>query len=300
LRRNLQFGAIIGSSLGLGVVLLLERLDRRLKTVDAVKGITGLSVLGAVPLLKARELVAIHEVHFPSTSPDYLAFHEALRSLSINLQTFSANRAIKTLAIASAVPSEGKSTIAYSLGITMSRLGQRVLVVDADMRQPRLHTYARCSNERGLSTAIMTEKTWSDLVIRDRVPNLDLLTTGPLPPDPLTLLRSEKMSELLQIWSWNYDYVLIDTPAVSSFADLQGLACKVDGIAVVVSLDQTTTVDVNQAMEILKANRNKLVGLIVNRVNKRHEGYYLKPYITSSKATPYRVLLEGQSDPLQS
>jgi polysaccharide biosynthesis transport protein len=302
LKRNLQFGLIIGSLLSLGVTLLLERLDRRLKTIEAVKGITGLSVLGAIPSLQARELVAINDAQLLSKSPtlNYLTFLEALRSLSINLQMLSANRAIKTLAIASAVPSEGKSTIAYSLGSTMARLGQRVLVVDADMRQPRLHVYARCPNERGLSTAIMTEQNWSDVVIQDRIPNLDLLTTGPLPSDPLALLRSEKMSELLQIWSWTYDYVLIDTPAVSSFADLQGLACKVDGIAVVVGLEHTTTVDVSQAMEVLKANRSKLVGLIVNRVNKCHEGYYPKPYSTSSQANSYPALAEGQPDSLQS
>jgi polysaccharide biosynthesis transport protein len=300
LKRNLQFGVIIGSFLSIGIALLLERLDRRLKTIEAVKGATGLSVLGAIPSIKSPESVAMNEAQALSTSPNYLAFHEALRSLSINLQALSTNRTIKTLAIASAVPSEGKSTIAYSLGITMARLGQRVLVVDADMRQPRLHMYAHCPNERGLSTAIMTEQNWSDLVIRDRVPNLDLLTTGLLPPDPLALLWSEKMAELLQIWSWTYDYVLIDTPAISSFADLQGLACQVDGIAVVVSLERTTTIEVNQAMEVLKANRNKLIGLIVNRVDKRHEGYCLKPYTTSGKVNSYPILSEGQPDPRQS
>ncbi len=277
-QQNLLYGGILGLGLGLGLAFLLDRLDERIHEVEEVREIVfDVPVLATIP----RTEVTLPAASGTATLPDFTqyAFRESLSSLALNLRYLGSDQSVKLIAFTSSLPSEGKSTLIFNLAKILAELGHRVLVVDADMRKPMIHKLARTHNKFGLSTAIATTRSWRQLIQTvDAQGYLHVMTSGPIPPNPMVLLESTKMTKLLEVWQQTYDYVLVDTPPVVGISDAQSLAPRVDATVLVAAIDRSTRSAVARALEIIQACRGKVAGLLVNMINSDDSSYQYSHY----------------------
>jgi capsular exopolysaccharide synthesis family protein len=285
-QRSLFLALAAGCLLGIGAAILLERLDERVKGVEEVKELTDLPLLGAIPKVDLSELAPSDGATGLFKHRSFLPLTESLRSLALNLRYLGSSGNMKTLAFTSAIPAEGKTTVTYYLALVLAELGRRVLIIDADMRIPSLHRLSQLPNTFGLSTAIATDRPWGELVHTDHSEKLDVMTSGPIPPNPVALLGSEKMTQLLQEWRQVYDFVLIDTPPIVGMTDAQSLAPRVDGMILVAGIERSTRSAIARALEILQRNQANVAGLVVNLLNKEHGDYYYYQYYSSYYGEP--------------
>lgn len=192
-------------------------------------------------------------------------FLESFRSLYTNIRLLSPDEEIRSLVISSSIPSEGKSTTSVYLAQAAAALGKRVLLVDADLRRPKLHDRLLLSNALGLSNLISTDLNFDQVVQRSSIePNLSILTSGQVPPDPTRLLSSQKMQILMQSFQENFDLVIYDTPPLLGLVDSKLIAARTDGIVMVVGLDKTKASNLTQALELLSNSPIGIFGIIVN------------------------------------
>ena len=285
IEKSLITGAFIGLVLGVLSALLLNRLDQRIREVEEVKELIDIPLLASIPMTEVASLSArVGQGILPSSS--YYAFKEALSSLALNLRYLGTDNTMKVIAFTSSVPSEGKSTLTYNLAIILSALGYKVLLVDADMRKPTVHKLTKLSNKVGLSKALATLSPWQDLIqVADDKGNLHVLTSGSIPPNPMLLLESAKMTALIQEWRKEYDYVLVDTPPVIGITDAQCLTSKVDTFILVAAINRSTRSGISRALEILSTARANVSGLLINMIgssdSEYHYGYYDQYYLDS-------------------
>lgn len=277
---NLLLGGFGGIALALAIAQMLERSDRRLRDLDQFRELINMPLLGTVPKLKALQSNTFDSDKV-TPSYEYSVFTESLRSLAINLRysDSESDRRIKSIAFTSAIPSEGKSTLIYHLGCVLAELDHKVLLVDADLRRPTIHKLASLQNSSGLSTAIATNHNWRELLQTVGLHrSLDVLTSGPIPPNPLLLLESAKMANLMQAWQQAYDYVLIDTPPIVGIVDAQSLASKVDTVVVVAAMHKSPRSAIARALEILASRHANIAGILVNMVSRRDSNEYYTDY----------------------
>jgi succinoglycan biosynthesis transport protein ExoP len=202
-----------------------------------------------------------------SIKPYYITsiFLESFRSLYTNIRLLSPDLEIRSIVISSSIPSEGKSTSSVYLAQAAAALGKRVLLVDADLRRPKLHEQLQLSNALGLSNLISTDLTFDQVVQRSAIePNLSILTSGQIPPDPTRLLSSQKMQNLMQLFQENFDLVIYDTPPLLGLVDSKLIAAKADGIVIVVGLDKAKASNLTQSLELLSNSPIGIFGVIVN------------------------------------
>ncbi len=286
IEKSLITGAFIGLVLGVLSALLLNRLDQRIREVEEIKELIDIPLLASIPMTEVASLSArVGQGILPSSS--YYAFKEALSSLALNLRYLGTDNTMKVIAFTSSVPSEGKSTLTYNLAIILSALGYKVLLVDADMRKPTVHKLTKLSNKVGLSKALATLSPWQDLIqVADDKGNLHVLTSGSIPPNPMLLLESAKMTALIQEWRKEYDYVLVDTPPVIGITDAQCLTSKVDTFILVAAINRSTRSGISRALEVLTTARANVSGLLINMVgssdSEYHYGYYDRYYLDSA------------------
>lgn len=283
---NIQQGLIqaliAGSFLGVAIAFILQQLDQTIKQVDEIKQITQLPLLGVVP--KVAEPSIIANIHTTQQAYSYYSsFAEGLRSLGMNLRYLTANgQPIKTLAVTSATSAEGKSTISHSLGIVLAEFDLRVLIVDADLRKPKLHKLAQIPNQGGLSDILLKQQPWQDYLRPGAVDNLELITAGATVPNPIALLNSQKMKQMIAEWQENYDYIIIDTPPIGVIADANSLAQEVDSMLFVCAIERASRKVVSNSVEILHQSQCHIAGVVANMVNPEldyyaysyHDSYY--------------------------
>lgn len=276
--RSLVTGAFAGITLGVLFAMLLNRLDQRIREVEEVREIIDLPLLGSIPLTEVASLGAnSSQGALPSSS--YYAFKESLSSLALNLRYLGTDNMMKVIAITSSVPSEGKSTLIYNLASILAALEYRVLLVDADMRKPNIHKLAGMSNKFGLSTVLATPSPWQDLVqVADGQDKLHILTSGSIPPNPMLLLDSDKMTALLQEWRQEYDYVLVDTPPVIGITDAQCLTTKVDTFILVAAINRSTSSGISKALDVLSTAKANISGILINMITSGDSEYYYNYY----------------------
>lgn len=201
------------------------------------------------------------------TQPYYMTsmFLEAFRSLYTNIRLLSPDDKIRSIVISSSLPSEGKSTTSVYLAQAAAALGKRVLLVDADLRRPTLHDRLQFSNARGLSNLISSNLSFDEVVQQSPIePNLSILTSGQLPPDPTRLISSQKMQSLMQLFQETFDLVIYDTPPLIGMVDAKLLASETDGIIIVVGLDKTKVSSLNQSLELLSNSPIVVFGMVAN------------------------------------
>ena len=203
---------------------------------------------------------------------------EQYRTIRTNLKFSFLDPNFKILAIMSALPSEGKSTVSANLAITWAEEKKRVLLVDADLRRPTVHRTFHVSNRYGLSNIITSSSRTvniSEMIDKTEVENLDVLTSGPIPPNPAELLGSDRLSQLLDFLKEKYDFIILDAPPVDTVTDGQIVAARADGVALVVPQGIATKDAVTSAVKLLKQVNANILGVIMNRFTaQKASGYY--------------------------
>jgi non-specific protein-tyrosine kinase len=195
---------------------------------------------------------------------------EAYRTLRTNLTFFAAlDRPVETLVVTSAGPDEGKSDVLANLAVTMAQGERRTILVDADLRRPGLHVIFGVPNDRGLTTMILEEQALDDPPLLDvGVENLQLMPSGPLPPNPADVLGSRKMEQVIAAFRDRADVILFDAPPVVAVTDAAVLGKKVDGVLLVVSAGQTRREHARRAKELLERVQVRIVGAVLNEATR--------------------------------
>lgn len=303
-KRSALLGTILGLLIGVGVALLLDKLSNVLHSAEEVKALSKLPVLGVVPynaelteteqqLISSKKITSMADMfgliqqmqqrfglNNGSTSYQYGAspFFEAFRSLYTNILLLSPDNRIRSIVITSSVPGEGKTTISVYLAQAAAAMGQRVLLVDADLRLPKLHQRLELDNTFGLSTVISNDLEFENVVQTSFLDsNLSILTAGQVPPDPTKLLSSKKMHSLMERFKETYDLIIYDMPPIVGLADAKLLAPKVDGIVMVAGLNKTKASVLTQALEGLRLSAVSVLGIIANgskEQNTKRDSYH--------------------------
>jgi capsular exopolysaccharide synthesis family protein len=263
---NTLIAAIIGLALALGLVYLLDYLDDSVKSPDDVESVLGLPTLGAITRMKVGreqgEMYRLATLLFPRSPAA-----EAFRSLRTNTEFATVDAALKTVLVTSAVPGEGKTTTAANLAVAMAQAGQRTILLDADFRKPGIHKIFALPNASGLSTLLRRDGEPLDHIQQEtEQENLRVITTGPLPPNPAELLRSKRMSAVIDQLSSNADFVVIDSPPVQAVTDAAILASVVDGTLLVVDSGRTHRGTIRSAQDALARAGARVLGVVLNRV----------------------------------
>jgi len=267
--------AIIGFILAAGAAYLMEYLDDTIKNPDDVQQVLELTTLGAVPRLdgidQKNEVIVLKGKQSPAT--------EAYRILRTNLQFASVDHALSALLVTSPSPDEGKSITVANLAVAMAQAGRRVIVVDTDLHRPRQHRLFNLPNSVGVTTALLTEHPEPDDLLQETgVPGLHVLTSGPLPPNPAELLGSERMKRLLERLQERADILVLDSPPATILSDAAILSTQADGVLLVLDSGATRREVARRALDALQQVNARVVGVLLNRLPPRPDGYYYYYY----------------------
>lgn len=275
-RKNLRYGALGAFFLGLCVAFCLEYFDSHVKTPEQIKTELGLPFLGLVPLVPKQgvtgPLVSAEVASDHSGAPPL--FGEAFRKLRTNVRLSIPNEGTQPLLITSAGMGEGKTVIASNLAATIALSNHRVLLIDADLRRPRLHKVFDLVQEPGLSNLLVGQAPASQAVRKTSIPGLHVLPSGTVPPNPSELLESQRFKDFLAQVGRYFDWVLIDSPPVLPVTDAMVLSQHVAGVVLVMSADTTTLQTARTAIEQLDTARARILGAVLNRVDLERRAYY--------------------------
>jgi capsular exopolysaccharide synthesis family protein len=279
LRMDLLFGVLGGLLLALAVVFFLEYIDNSLKSPEEVKACLGLPSLGMLPELKVPAV-------FPSIPSDFL---EALRAIRLNVLFSLPQKRARTLAVTSTGPNEGKTTTACNLAMAFAMGGQRVLLIDADMRRCGVHKLFDLEQEPGLSNVLVGDMSAGAVLRKTDIDGLWTLTAGRTPPNPAELLGSPNFQELIDSYSAQFDTIIVDTPPVGVVADPSSVATVVSGVVFVVGAEMTNRHAARAALEQLRRGHARVLGVVLNRVQLKKHAYYYSRYYHPTYAEYYSV-----------
>ena len=242
-------------------MLGLDYLDHTLRSPDQVERYLGLETLTALPTL---------------TDDNARVLRESFQSLRTAIMLAARGDGCHTVMITSAVPNEGKTTVAFNLAKALAAGGARVLLIDADLSKPRLHRMIKAKNVRGLTSVVLGERAASEVIHSiPNVPNLDLMTSGPLPPNPPELFGKYTFGKLLEEAGETYDWVLIDTPPVASVTDPVICASSANLAVLVVQYGSTKRQIVRETIRLLSRTPVRIAGVLLNKVDlERDHSYY--------------------------
>jgi capsular exopolysaccharide synthesis family protein len=281
----LALGTLLSIVLSSGTVAVLEVKDTSVKTLKEARELFGYTFLGAIPSLTKKAAADGKNadstvIALPVRDTPRAPIAEAFRMLQANLK-FSSSGKLKVILITSSVPGEGKSTVSANIGAAIAQLGNRVLIVDADMRRPRQHHIWEKANTEGLSDAIVGQVDYQS-AIKEVMPKLSILTAGATPPNPVALLDSVQMSSLIDNFAKLFDFVIIDAPPVLVAADALTLGKMADGLLMVARPGVVSSNTAATARDLLQSSGQKVLGLVVNGVILENESdsyyYYVKDY----------------------
>lgn len=208
-------------------------------------------------------------------------FAEAFRTLRTNLSFAGVDKPYRTILLTSAVPAEGKSSTTANLGVVMAQAGQKVLVIDCDLRKPVQHNNFQLNNTVGVTNCLVNDLELSRAVQGTEVPGLDVLTSGPIPPNPAELIASNKMASLVNTAREAYDIVLVDSPPALTVTDASLLSAMVDGVLLVVKTASTKIEMVQNTKSSLEKANAKIIGVVLNQVDVNGSNYYYHYYYYS-------------------
>ena len=199
---------------------------------------------------------------------------ESYRTLRTNIMFSSLDIKVKTIMVTSSGPGEGKTTVASNLAVIMAQSGKKTIIIDCDLRKPRIHKVFRVSNQDGLSNYLIGEVTIADVVKQTSVTNLQLLPSGVKPPNPAELVGSEKMGLFVESLKEYYDYIILDTPPVVVVTDAQLISQYADGCLLVIAASEADRDATIKAKELLTKVNAKILGVVLNKVDANSKGRY--------------------------
>ena len=296
---NLLLALVLGLGLGLAAVFLQEHFDNSLKTSEDVERFLHLPVLALIPSLESlngrrrayglptpKRLASRSVV--PAAAPLWhlvsgngegsTKLGEAFRSLRTSVLLSTPEQAPRLLLTSSAQPGEGKTTVTLNLAISLAQLGERVLLVDADLRRPCIHKAFKMAGGRGLVSYLTGQQEWEAVVHPSPVENLDLVICGPIPPNPAELLSSERLRAFLRQALQRYHFVLLDSPPLLHVADARILAALVEGVVLVVQGGTTPRELVQRAYVYARDVGANVIGAVLNNLDIRSDDYYYGRY----------------------
>ncbi len=299
--QNILLSLLLSLVAGVGLALFIDYINNKIESVEDIDRFLSLPVLGVIPIfpvegkernrvmgesgskkqlngasgtiaMKPSAATALIEVDNSSS------LAESYRQLRTAVLLSSASHAPRTILVTSSQPAEGKTTTSTNLAISLSQTGASVLIVDCDLRRPRLHKVFGVKNSRGLSNYLSGTGELASLV-QPALPNLFVLPVGPLPPNPAELLGSSRMKQTIDLLQGSFDYVVLDSPPVASFADSLILSAMVEGVILVVKAGYTTREVANRTKTHLQTVGAKVLGAVVNHIKLQpHDYYYYSTY----------------------
>lgn len=283
-KRDIQMGAMFGLFLGLGLAFLIEYLDSTVKTAEHIEMYVKLPFLGYVPSA-LKESRTQKDIDLICHKAPRSRVAEALRSIRTSL-IFSSpeDRPLKTLLVTSASSQEGKTTLSLNLGIIFTQTNERVLILEGDMRKPRIAECFGINDKEGLSSYLTGTSSLDNAIKETPIPNLFLLPSGHSPPNPTELLISTKTRTLLEELKLRYDRVIIDSPPVLTVTDTVILANMVDGVIDIIRAGYLNIELILRARQRLYEAKARIIGVVLNNVNvKREDAYYYYHYYYGEK-----------------
>lgn len=278
---NILLAVIVGLVTGTGLAFFFEYLDNTIKLPDDIKRHLQVPYLGPVPAMAmdgdgseargaGQELITV-------SAPKSTA-SEAYRGIRTSILFSSAESEPKVILVTSAGPQEGKTITSSNLAVTMAQSGGRVILIDCDMRRPSVHKVFGISRDKGLSNILVGGCELKDAIVQTRIPNLDAMACGPIPPNPSELLGSARMTKLLDLLRKTYSRIIIDSPPITAVTDAVVLAKLADGISLVVRAGDTPREIIKNGLSQLKAINANVLGVVLNGVDMGREGYYYYQY----------------------
>lgn len=213
---------------------------------------------------------------------------EAYRVLRTNIQFAGVDKPIKIIAVTSAGPEEGKTTTIANLAITFAQSGSKVLLVDGDLRKPKVHKTFGLANNTGMTTVLAHHTDYKTCIAASRVENLNVLTSGPIPPNPSELLSSNAMKSFMEQLRNDFDIILVDSPPVGVVTDAAILSTIVDGTILVVSSGQVEIEAAQHAKQLLDKVNANILGVVLNRVAKDGKNSYYRNYYYYSEESTHK------------
>ena len=305
---NLLLAAVVGLFLGVGLAFFFEYLDNTVKTPEDVEQLIQLPSFGMIPEISSKRRRRIESVD--SYPVDLITFghpksmiSEAYRNVRTSVLLSFSEKPPKTILITSPNPGEGKTTTAINTAIALCQTGAQVLIIDADLRHPRIHKVFAEGNGAGLSTFLSGSAALESTIQKTEIPNLCYMSSGPIPPNPSELIGSNLFKSMMESLRQKFDHILVDSPPALGFSDSIILSISVDGVILVVAGGKTPRETLQRAKETLRQVNAKILGVVINRVDMRRSGYgyyyYRYPYYYQEKGKkkelPYKLVEEAVS-----
>ncbi len=276
LKTNLAFGLLLGLLLGMGIAFLREFTDDSIKDSDTLEKLSGLPVLTLLPNIEnvSPKKLALHTALEPRST-----LAEAIRSLRTSLRFSTRSGAPQSIFITSSAATEGKSTIALNLATAYAQAGNSVLLIDADLRKPSIHNLLELENDNGLTNYLSsTDSEHGDISHNCMIKNLSVITSGPIPPDPVELLSGNKMVELLETASQQYDHIIIDGPPILGLADALVLSNLSNATIVAIEAGKTRKATLLDALKRLDRANANIIGSVLTKISKSVNPNYNQAY----------------------
>jgi capsular exopolysaccharide synthesis family protein len=279
---NILLGIIVGLFGGVGLTFFFDYLDNTIKSPDDVENRLGLAVLGMVPLLHAKE-GNIEELLIKNPQA---TFSEHYKNIRTAVLLSSASKPPQNILVTSMGPEEGKTVTSVNLALTIAESDYSVLLIDSDLRKPRVHSVFGLNNAKGLSTYLAGASS-SINIIKGPKENLSIIPAGPLPPNPSELLGSHKLHELIRVLKERYNIIIWDSPPLMTVTDSLILSKALDGTVIVTKAGKTTFDIVRRGLKAIRGRRaadseSRILGVIINAIDvKKSDYYYYKQYYRS-------------------
>lgn len=290
----------VGLMAGLLLGYLFEMSDTSFRSPDDIVKQLGVPVLGHIPAMNLSQVVVDPKVGF---DPALCTFYdpksrtaEAYRAIRTALYFSTRGEGHKLIQVTSPDPSEGKSTLAANLAVSIANSGKRVLLIDADFRRPRVHRIFRLRDEVGVTSIIAGMAEIPDAIQETRIENLSALPCGPRPPNPSEMLTSPRFKELLDVLRDQFDFVIVDTPPMLAVTDPSAVAPRVDGVFLALRLTSKARQKATQAVQMLASFNANVLGVVVNGVGSRNDHAYGTDYAYSGKRPHYGNYNQLDSD----
>jgi len=297
--RSVIMTFILSLGFSVGFALFLEYLNDTVRSTEDVESMVGLPALAVIPtsgVLAVRRRLLPGAGNANSANVDYRSellinenprssLAEAYRQLRTSVLLSTAGHAPKSLLVTSSVPAEGKTTTAINTAISLAQTGAKVLIIDADMRRPRIHSIFEIGNNEGLSTILASELSEAEIlgtIKEHEATGLHLLSSGPIPPNPAELIGSEQMRRFVATIEKTFTHIVIDSPPIASFTDGVLISTMVDGVLLVVHGGKTSRTVVRHARQLLQEVGAKIFGVVLNNVELRSHDYYYQRYYNQS------------------